>query len=81
MPIVTLTLFQQNGDHRRLIWSASRTASRPISSGSMAPAEVVTGGPSRAVVVEIDPTRMAAVGVTVGDLQHPAISQPRSACG
>jgi len=71
VPIVTLTLFSKTAttgayDLERVAHSIETDLKRV--NGTR---EVVTvGGPGRAVVVEIDPTRMAAVGVTVGDLRN-----------
>ncbi|MBL8311851.1 MAG: efflux RND transporter permease subunit [Burkholderiales bacterium] len=71
VPIVTLTLFSKTEsasafDLERVAHSMESDLKRV--NGTR---EVVTaGGPGRAVVVEIDPTRMAAVGVTVNDLRN-----------
>jgi len=71
VPIVTLTLFSKTADTgafdlERVAHSIETDIKRV--NGTR---EVVTvGGPGRAIVVEIDPTRMAAVGVTVGDLRN-----------
>ncbi|MDP2005993.1 MAG: efflux RND transporter permease subunit [Rubrivivax sp.] len=75
VPIVTLTLFGKGSvdpdaagpyDLERVAHSIEAELKRVPGTR-----EVVTiGGPGRAVMVEIDPTRMAAVGVTVADLRQ-----------
>ncbi len=71
VPIVTLTLFGKTAatgafDLERVAHSIEADLKRV--NGTR---EVVTvGGPGRAIVVELDPTRMAAVGVTVSDLRN-----------
>ncbi|MEY2686354.1 MAG: hypothetical protein RL375_552, partial [Pseudomonadota bacterium] len=71
VPIVTLTLFSPNPatgayDLERVAHSIESDLKRVPGTR-----EVTTiGGPGRAVMVEIDPTRMAGVGVTVADLRQ-----------
>ncbi|MFA6262642.1 MAG: efflux RND transporter permease subunit, partial [Bacteroidia bacterium] len=71
VPIVTLTLFSSNPaagayDLERVAHSIEADLKRVPGTR-----EVRTiGGPGRAVMVEIDPTRMAGVGVTVADLRQ-----------
>ncbi len=71
VPIVTLTLYSTNEasgpyDLERVAHSIEADLKRVPGTR-----EVVTvGGPGRAVMVEIDPTRMAGVGVTVADLRQ-----------
>jgi multidrug efflux pump subunit AcrB len=71
VPVVTLTLYStdpQTGpfDLERVAHSIEADIKRVPGTR-----EVVTiGGPGRAVMVEIDPNRMAAVGVTVADLRQ-----------
>jgi len=71
VPIVTLTLFSKNPaagpfDLERVAHSIEADLKRVPGTR-----EVTTlGGPGRAVMVEIDPTRMAGVGVTVSDLRQ-----------
>ena len=75
VPIVTLTLYAKNPatgayDLERVAHSIEADLKRV--NGTR---EVTTlGGPGRAVLVEIDPTRMAAVGVTVADLRQTLLS-------
>ena len=70
VPIVTLTLFSRNPaisafDLERVAHSIESDLKRVAGTR-----EVNTiGGPGRAVVVEIDPARMASTGVTVPDLR------------
>ena len=70
VPIVTLTLYSSNAatgayDLERVAHSIEVDLKRV--GGTR---EVVTiGGPGRAVMVEIDPSRMAGAGVTVADLR------------
>ena len=70
VPIVTLTLFSNNPtigafDLERVAHSIESDLKRVAGTR-----EVNTiGGPGRAVVVEIDPARMASTGVTVADLR------------
>ena len=75
VPIVTLTLFSKNPaagpfDLERVAHSVEADLKRVPGTR-----EVTTvGGPGRAVMVEIDPTRMAGVGVTVADLRQALLS-------
>ncbi len=75
VPIVTLTLFSRDGavgayDLERVAHSVEAEIKRVRGTR-----EVTTiGGPGRAVRVEIDPTRMAAMGVTVPDLRQALVS-------
>ncbi len=70
VPIVTLTLYSRNAatgpyDLERVAHSLEADLKRVQGTR-----EVVTlGGPGRAVMVEIDPARMAGAGVTVPDLR------------
>jgi multidrug efflux pump subunit AcrB len=71
VPIVTLTLFSR--DPRTGPFDLERVAHSIESDLKRVPGtrEVVTvGGPGRAVLVEIDPTRLAAHGVTVVDVRQ-----------
>jgi multidrug efflux pump subunit AcrB len=71
VPIVTLTLFTKNQasgafDLERVAHSVEADLKRVPGTR-----EVVTiGGPGRAVLVEIDPARMAGAGATVTDLRN-----------
>ena len=71
VPIVTLTLFSNDAatgpfDLERVAHSVESDLKRVPGTR-----EVTTvGGPGRAVMVELDPTRMASVGVTVPDLRQ-----------
>ena len=71
VPIVTLTLYSPSTasgpfDLERVAHSIEADLKRVPGTR-----EVRTiGGPGRAVLVEIDPTRMAGVGLTVGDLRQ-----------
>ena len=75
VPIITLTLFSQNPstgpfDLERVAHSIEADLKRVPGTR-----EVNTiGGPGRAVMVEIDPARMASVGVTVADLRQALVS-------
>ena len=75
VPIVTLTLFSKNAnigayDLERIAHSIEADLKRVAGTR-----EVTTiGGPGRAVVVEIDPARMASTGVTVPDLRAALLS-------
>ncbi len=75
VPIVSLTLFSKNTetgpfDLERVAHSIEADIKRVPGTR-----EVVTlGGPGRAVMVEIDPNRMAAVGTTVADLRQALLS-------
>ena len=70
VPIVTLTLFSKNPDIgayelERVAHSVEADLKRVPG-----PREISTvGGPGRAVLVQIDPTRLAAHGLTVSDLR------------
>ncbi len=70
VPIVTLTLYSQSAatgafDLERVAHSIEAELKRVAGTR-----EVVTiGGPGRAVMVEIDPARLASTGVTVADLR------------
>jgi len=70
VPIVTLTLFSRHPasgafDLERVAHSVEAELKRVPGTREV----VTTGGPGRAVRVEIDPTRMASRGVTVTDLR------------
>ncbi|HSW27478.1 MAG TPA: efflux RND transporter permease subunit, partial [Burkholderiaceae bacterium] len=71
VPIVTLTLFARNEatgpfDLERVAHSVEADLKRVAGTR-----EVVTvGGPGRAVLVEIDPARLAGAGTTVGDVRQ-----------
>ncbi|MCU0965247.1 MAG: efflux RND transporter permease subunit, partial [Burkholderiaceae bacterium] len=70
VPIVTLTLFSRKADTGA--YDLERVAHSVEADLKRVPGtrEVVTlGGPGRAVRVEIDPTRMASLGITVPDLR------------
>jgi multidrug efflux pump subunit AcrB len=75
VPIVTLTLFSKNPtagpfDLERVAHSVEADLKRVPGTR-----EVTTlGGPGRAVMVEIDPARMASVGITVPDLRQALLS-------
>ena len=75
VPIVTLTLFSKTAttgayDLERVAHSIEADIKRV--NGTR---EVTTiGGPGRAILVEIDPARMASVGVTVSDLRSALLS-------
>ena len=75
VPIVTLTLFSKTAatgayDLERVAHSIESDLKRV--NGTR---EVTTiGGPGRAILVEIDPARMASVGVTVSDLRSALLS-------
>jgi multidrug efflux pump subunit AcrB len=71
VPIVALTLYSANPDTGA--FDLERVAHSIEADLKRVPGtrEVTTlGGPGRAVVVELDPARMASVGVTVGDLRQ-----------
>src|SRR5690606_700313 len=75
VPIVTLTLFSEDPDTGA--FDLERVAHSIEADLKRVPGtrEVATiGGPGRAVMVEIDPARMAAVGVTVPDLRQALLS-------
>ena len=70
VPIVTLTLFSKNSatgafDLERVAHSVESDLKRVAGTREVS----TVGGPGRAVLVEMDPSRMAAVGVTVSDLR------------
>ena len=70
VPIVTLTLFSRTAatgafDLERVAHSVEAELKRVPGTREV----VTTGGPGRAVRVEIDPTRMASRGITVTDLR------------
>ena len=70
VPIVTLTLFSRNAeigayDLERVAHSIEADLKRVPGTREVA----TLGGPGRAVLVEIDPARMASSGVTVPDLR------------
>jgi multidrug efflux pump subunit AcrB len=70
VPIVTLTLYSQSAttgpfDLERVAHSIEADLKRVPGTREVA----TIGGPGRAVVVEIDPARMAGAGVTVTDLR------------
>ncbi len=75
VPIVTLTLYSKNTrggayDLERVAHSIEADLKRVAGTR-----EVTTiGGPGRALLVEIDPARMAGVGVTVADLRAALLS-------
>ncbi|MEQ1682717.1 MAG: efflux RND transporter permease subunit [Burkholderiaceae bacterium] len=75
VPIVTLTLFSQNPatgpfDLERVAHSVEADLKRVAGTR-----EVTTvGGPGRAVLVELDPSRLAGAGVTVADLRTALLS-------
>ncbi|HEY4956988.1 MAG TPA: efflux RND transporter permease subunit [Caldimonas sp.] len=71
VPIVTLTLFSANPatgpfDLERVAHSLEADLKRVPGTREVS----TLGGPGRAVMVEIDPTRMAGVGITVPDLRQ-----------
>ena len=75
VPIVTLTLYSPNPatgpfDLERVAHSIEADLKRVPGTREVRS----VGGPGRAVLVEIDPTRMAGVGVTVGDLRQALLS-------
>ncbi len=75
VPIVTLTLFSRNPDIGA--FELERVAHSVEADLKRVPGtrEVMTlGGPGRAVLVEIDPARMASSGVTVPDLRAALLS-------
>jgi multidrug efflux pump subunit AcrB len=70
VPIVTLTLYSSNPatgpyDLERVAHSVEADIKRVAGTREVS----TVGGPGRAVLVEMDPTRMAGVGVTVSDLR------------
>ena len=75
VPIVTLTLFSQSAsagayDLERVAHSIEADLKRVPGTREVS----TIGGPGRAVMVEIDPVRMAGVGVTVSDLRQALLS-------
>jgi multidrug efflux pump subunit AcrB len=75
VPIVTLTLFSTNPatgpfDLERVAHSVESDLKRVAGTRGV----TTLGGPGRAVMVEIDPARMAGVGVTVSDLRQTLLS-------
>jgi multidrug efflux pump subunit AcrB len=75
VPIVTLTLYSKNPatgpfDLERVAHSMEADLKRVPGTREVA----TVGGPGRAVMVEMDPTRLAAVGVTVADLRQALLS-------
>jgi len=75
VPIVTLTLFTEDGsrgpyDLERIAHSIQADLKRVPGTRDV----TVIGGPGRAVMVEIEPARMAALGVTVADLRRALVS-------
>jgi multidrug efflux pump subunit AcrB len=75
VPIVTLTLFSKNPaagpyDLERVAHSIEADLKRVQGTREVS----TIGGPGRAVMVEIDPVRMSAVGVTVSDLRQALLS-------
>jgi len=71
VPIVTLTLFTQSGttgpfDLERVAHAIEADLKRVRGTREV----TSVGGPGRAVMVEIDPARMAGSGVTVADLRN-----------
>ena len=71
VPIVTLTLFSRNPaagpfDLERVAHSVEADLKRVPGTRAVS----TVGGPGRAVMVEIDPARMAGVGITVADLRQ-----------
>ncbi|MEP7298683.1 MAG: efflux RND transporter permease subunit, partial [Burkholderiales bacterium] len=75
VPIVTLTLFSKNPsagpfDLERVAHSVEADLKRVPGTREVS----TLGGPGRAVMIEIDPVRMSAVGVTVPDLRQALLS-------
>ena len=75
VPIVTLTLFSTNTaagpyDLERVAHSIEADLKRVPGTREVS----TVGGPGRAVMVEIDPARLASVGVTVADLRQALLS-------
>ena len=75
VPIVTLTLFSKKPstgpfDLERVAHSIESDLKRVPGTREVS----TIGGPGRAVMVEIDPARMASVGVTVSDLRQSLLS-------
>ena len=70
VPIVALTLYSQNDstgayDLERIAHSIEADLKRVPGTREVS----TVGGPGRAVLIEMDPTRMASTGVTVADLR------------
>jgi len=75
VPIVTLTLFSKRPsagpyDLERVAHSIEADLKRVPGTREVS----TVGGPGRAVTIEIDPARMAGVGVTVSDLRQALLS-------
>ena len=75
VPIVTLTLFSENAstgafDLERVAHSVEADLKRVPGTREV----TTTGGPGRAVMVQIDPVRMSGVGVTVPELRQALLS-------
>ena len=75
VPIVTLTLFSKTNatgpfDLERVAHSVEADLKRVPGTREVS----TIGGPGRAVMVEIDPSRMSSVGVTVADLRQALLS-------
>ncbi len=75
VPIVTLTLFSKTAatgayDLERVAHSIETDLKRVNGTREV----TSIGGPGRAILVEIDPARMASVGVTVADLRSALLS-------
>ncbi|CAD5375169.1 Acriflavin resistance protein [Rubrivivax sp. A210] len=75
VPIVTLTLFSRNAatgpyDLERVAHSMEAEIKRVPGTREIA----TTGGPGRAVLVQMDPTRLAGSGLTVADLRQALLS-------
>ena len=75
VPIVALTLFSENAstgafDLERVAHSVEADLKRVPGTREV----TTTGGPGRAVMVQIDPVRMSGVGVTVPELRQALLS-------
>jgi multidrug efflux pump subunit AcrB len=75
VPIITLTLFGEDPsigayDLERIAHSIETDLKRVPGTRDV----ITVGGPGRAVMVEMDPVRMATLGVTVGDLRRALLS-------
>src|SRR5690606_39888678 len=71
VPIVTLTLFTE--DRSRGAYDLERIAHSIQADLKRVPGTrdvTVVGGPGRAIMVEVDPARMAALGVSVADMRR-----------
>ena len=71
VPIVSLTLFSKNPntgayDLERVAHSIENDLKRVAGAREV----TTTGGPGRAILIELDPSRMQGSGVTVGDLRN-----------